>query len=265
MSVSLKELCISANKYFTRNDMNADTKSLFQSPSKQTRLESYLDDLQKKIDDKEKLSQEEIANLAKNIHIEQIFSNGNHRTAIYMVYALNILNGQLPRCQPYLLFGAAEYNTEQFIENFEYKENRILDVINSRAIANISPLIVNKLLDEKRHVIDQLPNIMAHIRGNITPSPDKNQKRPAGTTNQVKNYQSVRRQLFSDSLAKENNSRNTNPSPLKENTESQFKPVEFSTSPPSSALKIEFIRIKPESSNDKNNENDENRPPQLGK
>jgi len=259
MSISLIELCINANEYFTRDDPHRNNEYRgFQSASKQKSLESSLDVLQAKIDAHEKLTQEEITNIAGKIHIEQIFGNANHRTGIYMVYALNILNGQLPRCKPYLLFGAAEYNTELFKEDSQNKENRILDVVNSRAIANIPPEIVHKLLDYKLKEIAELPKTMDHIRKNLTPSPqniDGGKIRTAGTTSQVNNYKSVLKQLFPKSPAREIDSRNANATPSNEEQVPQASPIKFSNTAPENIRKTKFTRPKPVGIDKENVEN----------
>lgn len=200
MSKNLFDLCVESNSQFC-------THSAFQNHSKESSLRTFLIPYQQKLDNSQNLSQEDIVNIAKKIHIDQIFIDGNHRTAIYIIYYLNIQQRTVLGAKPYYLFGACEYLDNQLTAGLPEDSNRLLDAIESRTFRRISSDKAEEEVDKMLSKLRELPNIMQHIRDNLSPSPKKNETEhsrhsifsKSGTTVQVKNYKAVLSPVFNRS------------------------------------------------------------------
>ena len=131
------ELIIAINQHFNSKGFKHNTEVSFK------RMTESLDEKRHKLGS---ISNDDIADLAKYVVINQVFDDGNHRTAVALCYHISLIfNHQLLKIKPYLLYAAVDFEYYKSMyhhhiepENVFYQGNAILIAIYSRAIKTIS-------------------------------------------------------------------------------------------------------------------------------
>ena len=112
---------------------------------------------------------ERIADFASALVNEQIFRDGNHRTAVAVCYYLSLYkNNQLLRIQPYLLYAAADFEYFKSSCGNEkwtlFQSNALLDAIRARAITNINSMTMkNQCFESIMKSMVALPDVLLKI------------------------------------------------------------------------------------------------------
>jgi prophage maintenance system killer protein len=137
-------------------------------------LTNVLKVYQEKLDKNEKLSSDDIANLANDIVNSQHFVDGNHRTALLMCYHLHLfLNHQLLRIKPYLLYASIDFQylkTQRDLDHavLFFSNNAIKAAIISRTISDIhSTDLKLQHMQMIVELVKKMPKLLEKIATNI--------------------------------------------------------------------------------------------------
>jgi len=113
---------------------------------------------------------ERIADFATELVNNQIFRDGNHRTAVAVCYYLNLYkNNQLLRIQPYLLYAAVDFEYFKSSSGHEewaiFQSNALLDAMRARAISgNINSMTMkNQCFESIMKSMLELPDVLLKI------------------------------------------------------------------------------------------------------
>lgn len=160
---------------------DSQTKNIFEEHIEQFKnqqsdiaLAKVLNIYQEKLDKNEKLSSDDIANLANDIVNSQHFVDGNHRTALLMCYHLHLfLNDKLLRIKPYLLYASIDFEYLKKQRDLDHKNlffsnNAIKAAIVSRTIGSIrSTALKLHHMDMIVELVKGMPKLLEKIATNI--------------------------------------------------------------------------------------------------